>query len=310
MRKQSAFFIFVDLYPKLKSAQSLMEWHNKITRCINENLNAMRFVLVIFKNLKENFMLKVNMALVLTMVSAAAIAEEKRPWEVEVELGAIATSGNTETTSIHTKIDAKQNFTRFNNEYIFSSLYKEDDVLQDDNTKVKEKTADKYLISAKSSYLLSNANKSYMFGIASYTHDKFGAYKTYETVAIGYGDWLYSNEKINWFLEAGPGYFRGEKVLQTLNINDPYIYEVEQGALLRVATEFEWKITQTAVFKQTFSVESGSGNTRSLSETSLAASITNAMQMKLAFAAASDSTVASGKEKIDTTTSATIVYKF
>ncbi|RYF98559.1 MAG: DUF481 domain-containing protein, partial [Chitinophagaceae bacterium] len=32
--------------------------------------------------------------------------------------------------------------------------------------------------------------------------------------------------------------------------------------------------------------------------------------MKLSFAAASDSTVAEGKEKIDTTTSATIVYKF
>ena len=255
-------------------------------------------------------MLKVNLAILVTALSATAVAEEKRPWEVEVELGAIAASGNTETTSVHGKIDAKQNLTRFNNEYIFSSLYKQDDVLQDDNTKIKETTADKYLISAKSSYHLSAANKSYLFGIASYTHDKFGAYKTYETVAVGYGDWLYSNEKINWFLEAGPGYFRGEKVLQTLNINDPYIYEIEQGALLRVATELEWKVTQTAVFKQTFSVESGSDNTRSISETSLAASITNAMQMKLSFAAASDSTVAQGKEKIDTTTSATIVYKF
>ena len=94
------------------------------------------------------------------------------------------------------------------------------------------------------------------------------------------------------------------------NVNTPYVYEIEQGALLRVATELEWKVTQTAVFKQTFSVESGSGNTRSLSETSLAASISNAMQMKLSFAAASDTKVAAGKKKTDTTTSATIVYKF
>lgn len=255
-------------------------------------------------------MLKINLAFLIAVLSATAAAEEKRPWEVEVELGAIATSGNTETTSVHAKVDAKQNFTRFNNEYIFSSLYKQDDVLQDDNTKTKEKTADKYLVSAKSSYHLSSTNKSYFFGIASYTHDKFGAYKNYETVAIGYGDWLYSNETINWFLEAGPGYFRGEKVLLSENVNDPYVYEIEQGALLRVATELEWKVTQTAVFKQIFSVESGSGNTRSLSETSLAASISNAMQMKISFAVASDSKVASDKEKTDTTTSATIVYKF
>jgi len=255
-------------------------------------------------------MLKVNLACLMVVLSATAAAQEKRPWELEVELGAIATSGNTETTSVHAKLNAKQNLVRFTNEYIVNSLFKQDDVLQDDNSKVKEKTAEKYLVSAKSSYLLSSAEKSYLFGIVSYTHDKFGAYKTYETVAIGYGDWLYSNENLTWFLEAGPGYFRGEKVLQVENTNDPYVYEIEQGGLLRVATELEWKVTQTAVFKQTFSVESGSGNTRSLSDTSLAASISNAMQMKISFTLANDSKVAPGKEKTDTTTSATLVYKF
>jgi len=257
-------------------------------------------------------MLKMNLAIVVAALSATAFAEEKKTWNVEVELGAIATSGNTQTTSLHTKLDVKHNLTKFKNEYIVSSLFKEDEISQDDNSKVKEKTADKYLLSAKSAYQLANSDtgKSYLFGFASYTHDKFGAYKTYETVALGYGDWLYSNEKVNWFVEAGPGYFRGEKVLEGDDVSDPYIYETEQGALVRVATQLEWKITQTAVFKQIVSVETGSDNTRSLSETSLAASISNAMQMKFSFAVANDSKVAPGKEKTDTTTSATIVYKF
>lgn len=257
-------------------------------------------------------MLKVNLAIVIAALSTAALAEEKKPWAVEVELGAIATSGNTEATSLHTKLDVKQNLAKFKNQYIISSLFKEDEITQNDNTKVKEKTADKYLLSAKSAYQLANsdADKSYLFGFVSYSHDKFGAYRTYETAALGYGDWLYSNEKVNWFAEAGPGYFRGEKVSESDDINNPYLYEVEQGALLRVATQLEWKVTQTAVFKQIISVETGSDNTRSLSETSLAASISNAMQMKFAFAIASDSKVAEGKEKTDTTTSATIVYKF
>ncbi|RYY02989.1 MAG: DUF481 domain-containing protein [Gammaproteobacteria bacterium] len=260
-------------------------------------------------------MLKINLALLIAAVSTTAIADELRPWEVEVELGAIATSGNTEATSVHGKIDAKQNLTKFRNQYIVSSLFKKDEVVQDDNTKTKEKTADKYLISAKSAYLLEDETKkgdksSYLFGFASYTHDKFGAYKTYETVALGYGDWLYSNDTINWFVEGGPGYFRGEKVVETGDANEPYIFETEKGALLRVATEFEWKFSQTATFKQIVSVESGSDNTRILSETSVAASITNAMQMKVGYALASDSKVAPGKEKTDTITSATLVYKF
>jgi putative salt-induced outer membrane protein len=257
-------------------------------------------------------MLKVNLAIVIAALSTTALAEEKKSWEVEVELGAIATSGNTQTTSLHTRLDVKQNLTKFKNEYIINSLFKEDEITQDDNTKVKEKTADKYLLSAKSAYQLakSDSDKSYLFGFLSYTHDKFGAYRTYETAALGYGDWFYSNEKVNWFVEAGPGYFRGERVLGSGIPAEPYIYEVEQGALLRIATQLEWKVTQTAVFKQIVSVETGSDNTRSLSETSLAASISNAMQMKFAFAIASDSKVAPGKEKTDTTTSATIVYKF
>ena len=261
-------------------------------------------------------MLKKSIVALAVSWSAASVADEVRPWQVEVEVGAIATSGNTETTSLHSKLDAKQNLTKFRNEYILSSLYKEDQVLQDDNTKSKEKTADKYLVSAKSAYLLEGGTtkdaekKSYLFGFASYTHDKFGAYKTYETVALGYGDWLYSTETFNWFAEAGPGYFRGEKVTGLGTAADPYVAETEQGALLRLASEIEWKFSQTAVFKQILSIESGSDNTRTLSETSVAASITNAMQMKIGFAVASDSKVSPGKEKTDTTTSATIVYKF
>jgi len=261
-------------------------------------------------------MLKISLAVAITTLSAAVLADDARPWEVEVELGAVATSGNTETTSVNGKLNAKQNLTKFRNEYVISSLFKDDEVVQDDNTKQKERTADKYFISGKSAYMLENGpqedgkKSSYLFGFASYAHDKFGAYRTYKTVSLGYGDWLYSNDTINWFVEAGPGYFLGEKAVETGNPETPYILEDEKGALLRLATEFDWKFSQTAVFKQILSVEAGSGNKRILSETSVAASITNAMQMKLGFSVASDSSVAAGKEKTDTVTSATIVYKF
>ncbi|HWV15967.1 MAG TPA: DUF481 domain-containing protein [Cellvibrio sp.] len=255
-------------------------------------------------------MSRAMLALIVAFMSGSVLAEEKKPWDVELDLGVIATSGNTETTSVHAKLGAKQHLEKWTNEYILSSLFKNDEVTQDDNTKKKEKTAEKYLASAKSAYQLSEAEKSYLFGFVSYTHDQFGSYKTYTTAAIGYGDWIYSTETLTWFAEAGPGYFRGEKVIVTDDVDNPYIYETEQGALLRLATELEWKFSQTAVFKQVVSVETGSDNTRTLSETSVAASITNAMQMKFAVAVAADSKVAPGKEKVDTTTSATLVYKF
>lgn len=249
--------------------------------------------------------------MVLSLMTAAAFAadEEKRPWDVEVDLGAIATSGNTETTSVQVKLDAKQNLEKWENQYILSSLFKEDEVTQDDGSTSKEKTAEKYFGSAKFAYLI-GVEKAYLFGFGSHTRDNFGAYRSYSTVALGYGDWLYSSKTLNWFVEAGPGYFEGEKVIESSDPAVPGRLSDESGAMLRAATALEWKITATAEFKQTISVESGADNTRTQSETSLSTSITEAMKMKVGFSVANDTDVAPGKKKTDTTTFVNLVYNF
>lgn len=235
--------------------------------------------------------------------------EQKQPWDVEVDIGAIATSGNTETTSVQFKVDAKQNLEQWENQYVFNSLFKEDEVTQDDNTSSTEKTAEKYFGSAKFAYLL-GIEKAYLFGFGSYTDDQFGAYRTYTTVALGYGDWIYSSPRLNWFVEAGPGYFEGEKVTENDDPDVPDTIANESGAMVRAATALEWKITANAEFKQLISVESGADNTRTQSETSLSTSINESMKMKVGLAIANDSDVAQGKEKTDTTTFINLVYNF
>ena len=258
---------------------------------------------------------KLTLALVLPAITIASVAttavadDEKRPWDVEVDIGAIATSGNTETTSLQFKLDAKQNLEKWENQYVFNSLFKEDEVTRDDNTTSKEKTAEKYFGSAKFAYLI-GVEQSYLFGFGSYTDDKFGAYRTYTTIALGYGDWLYSSPTLNWFVEAGPGYFEGEKVIESDDETIPDSISNESGAILRAATALEWKITSNAEFKQAISVESGADNTRTVSETSLATSINERMKMKVGVAIANDSDVAPGKEKTDTTTFINLVYSF
>lgn len=246
---------------------------------------------------------------VFAFISTNSFADEKRPWEIEIAIGAIATSGNTESASMQAKIDVKQNLLHWQNEYILNSLYKQDEVTQDDNTKVKEKTANKYLASAKSAYLM-EAEKSYLFGFASYAGDKFGGYRTYATVAIGYGNWLYSTPTLTWYAEIGPGYFRGEKVITSPDPLVPDELIDQSGAIVRTSTELKWQITNSAEFKQTLSIESGSDNTRTLSETSISTSISDAMQMKTGIAVANDTNVAAGKKGTDTTTFVNLIYKF
>jgi putative salt-induced outer membrane protein len=264
----------------------------------------------IFKTSGLNLSLSLMIALGLSCTALAeeasdTPAQENRVWDVEVDLGVINTSGNTETTSLQAKVDAKQTLEKWENQYIFSTLYKEDQVEQDDGSEITEKTAEKYFGSLKSAYLI-GVEKSYLFGYGSHTHDEFGAYRSYSTVALGYGDWLYSTPKVQWFVEAGPGYFEGKK---TDELN-PDAEIIESGAMVRAASELVWKITGNSEFKQLLSVESGADNTRTISETSVSANITNAMKMKVGFNIANDTNVSPGKEKTDTTTFVNLVYNF
>lgn len=237
------------------------------------------------------------------VTSPAFAQEEDKIWKVGIELGVIATSGNTETTSVQTKLDAKQERIRWHNHYIFSVLYKEDQITEDDGTQTREKTAEKYFGSVKSAYQLENEHSNF-FIFGSHADDKFGSYNKYSTIAIGYGTRLYNSDNMQLDAEIGPGYFRGERVMEDETV------QIESGAMVRGAASFAWQITAAAEFKQTLSVESGEDNTRTVAESSLSTRISDAMQMKVGLNVANDSEVAVDKEPTDITTYINLVYNF
>ena len=236
----------------------------------------------------------------LILCSFATQAEEAvKPWSTSAELGAIATSGNTKGTSITGKIDSKQELENWSNEYAFAAFYKEDELTNATGEKVTEKSAERFFISGKGGYKLDTDHaKLYIFG--SYTDDTFGAYKKYALVSVGYGDRLYQDDTKTLEAEVGPGYYSGRTSDDT----------TENGAMVRAAATLNWKISDTAGFKQTLSVEMGENNTRTGAESSISAKINGSMQMKAAFLVMNDSDVPLGKKKTDTQTSLTLVYSF
>lgn len=244
-------------------------------------------------------------------VAAAALAapvmaqdegEDKR-WKATAELGAIATSGNTESTSFQGKVDATHELRRWKNQYVFSTLFQEDEITQADGSTETETTAEKFSASVKSAYKLARDNTN-LFVFGSHTDDEFGSYSTYSTIAVGYGARLYDAETMQLDVELGPGYYWAEQEFEDGTS------ESEDGAIIRGAAQYEWQLTDNAEFKQVLSVESGQDNTRTVSDTSLSARINSSMQMKVGFNLSTDTEVAPGKEKTDTTTYANIVYKF
>src|SRR5690606_22170494 len=96
--------------------------------------------------------------------------KEEGPWRVAAEVGVIATSGNTETTTVQGKLDATHDMERWNNQYILSVLFKEDEIPQDDGTTETEKTAERYSASIKSAYKLEREHSN-LFVFGSHTDD-------------------------------------------------------------------------------------------------------------------------------------------
>jgi putative salt-induced outer membrane protein len=220
-------------------------------------------------------------------------------WFTSAELGAIATSGNTTGTSITGKIDARHETANWSHEFIVSGFFKEDEYEDDDGNIERSKSAERFSVSAKASLkLLGDGKRAFILG--SHVNDRFGAYTRYSSVAVGHGSNWFTTPDQSLDVEIGPGYFAGERPNG----------EEESGLTVRGAARFRWRVSPSAYFAQSVSVEKGTSNTYSVAETSLSTKINSTMQMKAGFSARNNTSVPLGKRNTDTQTSLTMVYSF
>ncbi|HEX7986391.1 MAG TPA: DUF481 domain-containing protein [Duganella sp.] len=241
-------------------------------------------------------------ALALSLSCGHAAAVDLDPpygWSTSAELGAISTSGNTVGTSVTGKIDSKQELPDWSNEYILAGYFKDEQVTNADGEKVRERSAQRYSLSAKAAYKLMQ-DRDRLFALATHVDDRFGAYLRYSTIGVGYGTQIYQSETKTLDVEIGPGYFRGARSTG----------ETENGMTVRGAADFKWRLSESALFSQMLTVERGTSNTHSQAETALRTKINNTMQLKAAFSVRNDTSVPADKKNTDTQTSVTLVYSF
>ncbi len=239
------------------------------------------------------------LALAAVLTHGSVIAGDIAPgWNTSAELGAITTSGNTAGTSVTGRIDARQELDSWSNQYIVSGYFKEDETTSTGKT-VTVKSAERVSVSAKAAYKLMEDGKK-LFVLGTYVDDRFGAYTTYSTMAVGHA-WGWENAKDRRIdLEVGPGYFTGTRASG----------EEENGFTVRGAAALRWRLSPSAMFSQSVSVERGTSNVHSIAEAAVSTKINDTMQMKAAFAARNDTNVPDNKKNTDTQTSVTLVYSF
>lgn len=250
-------------------------------------------------------------ALVVAAFAATTASAEDKPWEVTSELGAIITSGNTETTSIKGGIAAKQNLENWKNEYKLSGFYKENEV-EVNGVKKDQRTNEKYTASAQGNYKLDEKH-SYLFVYGGHTSDYFGAFRNESVISVGYGRRLLDESDMTLDAEIGPGYkyFKYQDYSTEVDKNGTPLAGKYEGEMIALAkANFAWQVSEAAKFTQLVAVEYGSSNTKTRSESALLTKINDSLQMKVGFNITHNSDVGEGQENTDTETALTLVYSF
>ncbi|NVK25614.1 MAG: DUF481 domain-containing protein [Gammaproteobacteria bacterium] len=239
-----------------------------------------------------------TLALASSYLSAQETEAPASNWEVSSELGALVTTGNTESTSVVTKVTAIHNLTEWKNKYTLATLFRENETVNDAGERVTEKTAQQFAVTAQGDYKLSDTSAVFAFG--SYTDDKFGAFAKYLSIAAGYSFRPVAQENLTLDMNVGPGFSQGEKQNGTK----------EDGFVVRASADLSWKLSANAKFTQNVSVEHADFNTRTTTESALVSNLNSSMKMKFGFKTLTNSDVDEGVDKTDTETSATIIVSF
>ncbi|MDO6442772.1 MULTISPECIES: YdiY family protein [unclassified Marinobacter] len=232
-------------------------------------------------------------------ISAAPLAygQDAKDWEGEAELGVLITSGNTEETNVNGRLGVVHEVVDWRNIAQFSSNYSEAE---------DETTAEKYRGSLETNYKFDESQ--YWFLRGGYENDRFSGYDFESSATTGYGNRVWQRGEDSFLdLSAGVGY-RYNK-LEVVNSDGE---DVEKEAIARLAAQFDYELSDNALFHQKLSTEIGldDNNVISESETAIKANIVGNLSMKAAYRVKHLSDAPAGKDSTDTETAITLLYGF
>ena len=243
-------------------------------------------------------------ALLLTcslLVTANALAaeeaksEEKSPWTSSVEFGFIRTTGNTVTQTIAGKADVVYEVDKWRHTGHASGYGAE---AKNQVTGENEVSAERYELLGKSDYKFTD--RDYAYGLINLKKDRFSGFEYDHIVSLGYGRKAILKDNMELDLEIGPGerFFKVDGG------------EADDGAVLRLAANYWWQITDSSRFTQLLSTDIGEEFTSSQSITGIQANINKTLALKFTYTVRHKTKVPADNEKTDTETAMTLVYTF
>ena len=219
----------------------------------------------------------------------AATEEEDDPLEGSVKFGYLATTGNTETSSLNTSFESRYVAGDWHHEALASAI---------NASESKVTTAEAYEAGWKSGWDFTD--RDYVFGRLNWRKDRFGAFDTQFSQTVGYGRHIIDTDAHSLEGELGFGARQSEDQLG-----------VSSNEMIGTASlDYKWTFSDTSDFGQTLRFEVGPDNNFSESVTSITARLVGALNLVASYTIRRNSDVPVGTEKTDTRTAVALEYAF
>lgn len=239
--------------------------------------------------LRNLFVVAALAAPVSLLAQAPAPAAPESPWSGSVTLGYLATSGNTETSTLNTGLEVAYTKGNWVHGFDGSAI---------NATENNVKTAESYSANWRSERNFTD--QDFMFGRLSWRKNLFSAYNTQFSQTIGYGRRLIDSDKHKLNGEIGAG-ARQSETQDGLSENE---------TVFRGGAYYKWLFSETAKFSQDLTVEAGDLNTYVESVTALSAQLLGELALVASYTVKHNTDVAPTTEKTDTYTAISLEYSF
>lgn len=218
-----------------------------------------------------------------------AAAQEADPWLVKLVLGYLATSGNTNSSSLNSGFSVSYETGHWLHSIEASAIKSSEE---------EATTAEAYGAGWKSEYNLTASD--FLFGRVSWRKDRFSGYEQQLSETVGYGRRLIDTPSHVLNAEIGAGARQAELADGTM----------EDEFITRGALGYQWTLSETATFSQTLAVESGAVNTWIESVTAVKATVVGDLALVASYTVKNNSSVPAGSENMDRFTALSLEYAF
>ena len=228
----------------------------------------------------------------LPLILHAADSAESDPgvWKGVGEFGYTSTSGNSDSENLNASLGVSREIEKWKHSASLRAIQAESE---------GETSADSLVFKGRSEYGF--GEKSYAFGKLRYEDDEFSGYDYQTSVSFGVGSRFIDNDKHLLDASAGLGY---------RTIKNSATKDTEDEAIVTTDLIYEYRISETATFRETILIESGDKNTYSESDTSLTARIAGNLAAKISYLVKRNSEVPPDTDKTDEITTISLVYNF